>query len=155
VMAHAGKHPIGIDVLTAARQRISWVFDSFPRIYLSGPSGKDSTVMMHLVCEEARRRKRQVGVLSIDLEAQYQCTIAFVEHMFRMYEDVIDAHWVALPLRLRNAVSMLQPYWICWDPTERDRWVRQPPPQACTDPSRYPFHVMPWEGNDGVKHAQE
>src|SRR5690606_23543275 len=58
-------------------------------------------------------------------------------------------------LRLRNAVSMLQPYWICWDPTERDRWVRQPPPQACTDPSRYPFHVMPWEGNDGVKHAQE
>ena len=48
-----------IDVLTAARERISWAFDSFNRIYLSGPSGKDSSVMMHLVCQEARRRHRR------------------------------------------------------------------------------------------------
>jgi hypothetical protein len=36
------KVPMDVDVLTAARQRISWVFDSFPAVYLSGPSGKDS-----------------------------------------------------------------------------------------------------------------
>ena len=36
------KRPLDIDVLQAARERIAWVFDSFPKIYLSGPSGKDS-----------------------------------------------------------------------------------------------------------------
>lgn len=36
------KKPLGIDVLKAARQRISKVFDDFPRIYLSFSGGKDS-----------------------------------------------------------------------------------------------------------------
>ena len=28
------KRPLGIDVLTAARQRIAWAFDAFPRMVL-------------------------------------------------------------------------------------------------------------------------
>ena len=43
------KKYLGIDVLTAARQRISKVFDDFPRIYVSFSGGKDSSVMLHLV----------------------------------------------------------------------------------------------------------
>lgn len=150
------KLPIGIDVLTAARQRVAWVFDSFPRIYLSGPSGKDSGAMMHLVCQEARRRGRKVGVLYVDLEAQYQLTIAHVQEMFALYADVIDPHWVALPLRLRNAVSMEQPYWVCWDPECPKAWVRQPPPESCTDSGRYPFHEMPEPSEPGrAREAME
>ena len=129
-VAAPSKRLIGIDVLTAARERISWVFDSFPRVYMSGPSGKDSGAMMHLVCQEARRRGRKVGVLYVDLEAQYALTIENVREMFALYADVIDPHWVALPLRLRNAVSMAQPYWVCWDPYSHDAWVRQPPPSG-------------------------
>lgn len=143
VTKRGGKRPIGVDVLTAARERIAWVFDTFPRIYLSGPSGKDSGVVMHLACQEARRRGRKIGVLYVDLEAQYSITIEWVRQMFALYADVIDPHWVALPLRLRNAVSMAQPYWVCWDPWSRELWVREPPPEACTDPSRYPFYVPP------------
>lgn len=141
--------PLGQDVLTAARERISWVFDSFPRIYLSGPSGKDSGVMMHLACLEARKRGRKIGVLYVDLEAQYRLTIEHVREMFALYADVIDPHWIALPLRLRNAVSMEQPYWVCWDPWSREAWVRPPPPEACTDPGQYPFHVAPAVPTEG------
>lgn len=137
------KRGIGRSVLEAAQERIAYVFDSFPRIYLSGPSGKDSGVMMHLVCAEARRRGRKIGVLYVDLEAQYACTIAHVREMFALYADCIDPHWVALPLHLRNAVSMGQPYWVCWDPEAREQWVREPPPGAVTDPERYPFFVPP------------
>lgn len=137
------KRHLGIDVLTAARERVAWVFDSFPRIYMSGPSGKDSGAMMHLVCQEARKRGRKVGVLYVDLEAQYELTIANIREMFALYADVIDPHWVAIPLRLRNAVSMEQPYWVCWDPECPESWVRKPPPEAITDTSRYPFHVAP------------
>lgn len=137
------KRWIGQNVLTAARERIAWTFDSFPRIYLSGPSGKDSGAMMHLVCQEARKRGRKIGVLYVDLEAQFRLTIENVREMFALYADVIDPHWVCLPLRLRNAVSMEQPYWVCWDPECQESWVRQPPPEATTDPSAYPFHEMP------------
>jgi predicted phosphoadenosine phosphosulfate sulfurtransferase len=149
------KRPLTQNVLEAAQERIAWTFDSFPRIYLSGPSGKDSGVMMHLACLEARRRNRKIGVLYIDLEGQYACTIAHVREMFALYADVIDPHWVALPLHLRNAVSMMQPYWICWDPEERERWVREPPPEATTDPERYPFWQPPWQADNGHRAAME
>lgn len=146
---------IGKDVLEAARERIAWTFDTFPRICLSGPSGKDSGVMMHLTCQEARRRGRKIGVLYIDLEAQYRCTIEYVEQMFALYADVIDPYWVQLPLRLRNAVSMEQPYWICWDPSQRENWVRQQRPSAITDPATFPFYRWPAEGTDCRREAME
>ena len=138
------KRPLDCDVLEAATARIADVFDNFPRVYLSGPSGKDSGVMMHLACLEARRRGRKVGVLYVDLEAQYALTVESVREMFALYADVIDPYWVALPLHLRNAVSMHQPYWISWDPECPEAWVRQPPPEAITDPARFPFYRAPW-----------
>lgn len=137
------KRRLGIDVLTAARARIAEVFDQFPRVYLSGPSGKDSSVLMHLACDEARRRGRRVGVLYLDLEAQYALTIAHVREMFARYADVIDPYWIALPLHLRNAVSMHQPYWVSWDPRCREAWVREPEAQSITDPTRFPFYRPP------------
>lgn len=146
---------LGINVLEAAKQRIAWVFDTFPKIYLSGPSGKDSGVMMHLVCEEARRRGRKIGVLYLDLEAQYALTIEWVKEMFSMYVDVIEPYWLAIPIHLRNATSMHQPYWICWDPEKREDWVREPPKEAITDWERFGFYRPPWVGEDGQRTAME
>ena len=149
------KKGLGVDVLTAARQRIAWVFDRFDRIYLSGPSGKDSGVMMHLVCQEARARGRKVGVLYVDLEAQYTLTIEFVEQMFAMYADCIDPYWLALPIRLRNAVSNVEPYWIAWDPEKLAAWVRQPNSRSITDASRFSWFTRPWRDKYGIAHAME
>lgn len=149
------KRSLDIDVLTAAQRRIAWAFDTFPHVYLSGPSGKDSGVMMHLACLEARRRGRRVGVLFIDLEAQYQITIAWVREMVALYADVIDPYWVAVPLHLRNAVSQIAPYWICWDPERVADWVRSPPPEAITDWSRFPFYRPPWVDDRGRRTAME
>lgn len=141
------KRYLDTDVLEEARKRISWAFDSFARLYLSGPSGKDSSVMMHLVCEEARRRGRKVGVLYLDLEAQYQLTIDHVREMFALYADCIEPFWVALPLNLRNAVSQLQPQWTSWDPVCEPMWVRPREPESISDPAAFPFyrHAMEFE----------
>ncbi len=133
------KRPLGIDVLTAARQRIARVFDDFPRIYVSFSGGKDSSVMTHLVMEEARRRGRKVGLLLVDLEAQYKITMQFAESIYEMYADCIEPYWIALPIHLRNAVSQFEPQWVCWDPNAKDRWVRKPPRIAITDESLFPF----------------
>lgn len=133
------KNPIGKDVLTAARERIVWTFDNFPRVYLSFSAGKDSTVMLHLVADEARKRGRRFGVLIVDLEAQYRLTMEHAQACVDMYADCIDLHWVCLPIHLRNAVSVYEPFWLCWDPDARDAWVRQPPECAITDEAALPF----------------
>lgn len=133
------KRPLGIDVLTAARERIAWSFEQADRVYLSFSGGKDSTVMLHLTAEEARRRGRKFGLLFIDLEAQYKLTIEHIEACYRDYADCTEPYWLALPLHLRNAVSMYEPHWICWQPGREADWVRQPSPLSITDPIRFPW----------------
>lgn len=123
----------------AARARISKVFDDFPKIYLSFSGGKDSAVMMHLVMHEAQLRNRKVGVLFVDLEAQYKLTIDHITDMYEQYKEWVEPYWVALPLNLRNAVSQYEPQWMCWEPGREDDWVRQPPAMAITDEAHFPF----------------
>lgn len=139
------RRSLGIDVLTAARQRISETFDDAERVYISFSGGKDSTVMLHLVMEEAIRRDRKVGLLFVDLEAQYRLTIEHVAACFERYAAHVEPYWVALPLNLRNAVSQFEPQWMCWDPEARDRWVRQPGSTAITDEARFPFFARRME----------
>lgn len=133
------KRGLGIDVLTAARARVARVFDDFPNVYVSFSGGKDSGVLFELAAVEARRRGRRVGVLFVDLEAQYIHTIDYVHLMLARHADVADPYWVALPLNLRNAVSQFEPQWMCWEPGREAEWVRQPPSGAITDEAHFPF----------------
>ena len=100
------------DVLTAAQERIAWTFDTFDRVYLSFSAGKDSTVMLHLTAIEARKRNRTFGLLLIDLEGQYKLTIDHAKLCYETYADVTEPYWVALPIALRNAVSVYEPKWL-------------------------------------------
>lgn len=120
------------NVLDAARERVSYAFDAFERVYVSFSGGKDSSVMMHLVMQEAVKRGRTVGVLIIDLEAQYSATIEHLHDMIELYKDHIDLHWVCVPLLLRNAVTNYEPRWMCWEPEKREIWVRDIPKEATT-----------------------
>jgi predicted phosphoadenosine phosphosulfate sulfurtransferase len=127
------------DVLTAAQKRISWTFDNFPKVYVSFSAGKDSTVMLHLVEAEARKRNRRFGLLLIDLEGQYEETIKHAEKMFADLEDITDQYWVCLPIALRNAVSVYQPKWKCWEQGKEDVWIRPLPSRGISDLNYFPF----------------
>lgn len=148
----ARKKGLGVSVLVAARQRIAYVFDSFQKIYLSFSAGKDSTVMLHLVMEEAQRRNRKIGLLLIDLEAQYKLTIDHALACFSRYQSCIDPFWVSLPIALRNAVSMFEPKWLCWDPERQADWVRTPPKSAIRDESAFPFFHRGMEFEEFIEH---
>lgn len=136
----AVKKYLSHSVLDAARQRIAETFDTVERVYIAFSGGKDSSVMFHLVMEEARKRNAVVGVMLLDLEAQYADTIEHAEQMFEMYKDNIDPHWICVPLLLRNAVTQYEPRWMCWDPDKKHMWVRQKPAHAKTE-ADYPFAV--------------
>ena len=131
-------------VLAASQDRISESFDNFEKLYISYSGGKDSTVMTHLVLAEAMKRGRKVGLLIIDLEAQYTETIRHIEEMIEKYKDHIDLHWFCGELLLRNAVSDYEPKWVTWDETKKDLWVRDKPTLA-SDLSQYSFYVPKME----------
>lgn len=135
----AKKYSTVLNVLDAARERIAYTFDNFDKVYVSFSGGKDSSVLLHLVMDEAIKRDRRVGVLIIDLEAQYTATINHLEEMVEYYQDYIDLHWVCLPIALRNAVTNYKPQWMCWEPDKKNIWVRTPPKKAITKLDHYPF----------------
>jgi predicted phosphoadenosine phosphosulfate sulfurtransferase len=109
------------------------VFDAFERIYVAFSGGKDSSVMLHLVMEEAIRRNRRVAVMFIDFEAQYEETIKHVREMFTLYRDHIDQHWICAQILLRNAVTNFEPRWVCWDEDKKELWVRPKPESEMID----------------------
>jgi predicted phosphoadenosine phosphosulfate sulfurtransferase len=142
------KKYLNINVLDAARQRIAWTFDTFSKIYVSFSGGKDSSVMLHLVMDEAIKRDRKVGVLFVDLEAQYKITIQHIEDMYKHYAHHIESYWVSLPIALRNAVSQYEPKWTCWG--DGADWVRKPPKMAITDRTYFPFYYYDMEFEEFV-----
>lgn len=86
------------DVLTAAQNRISEVFDTVDRVYIGFSGGKDSSVMLHIVMAEAIKRGVRVAVMLIDFEAQYAETVRHVGEMFELYRDHIEPHWICMPI---------------------------------------------------------
>lgn len=143
------------NVLDASTERISFIFDNFEKIYLSFSAGKDSTVMLHLVMAEAIKRNRKIGILLIDLEAQYKFTMQHAENCINLYKDHIELFWVCLPISLRNAVSNFQPRWLAWDPKAKDVWVRQPPAYSITDVNYFDFFQPGFEFEEFVPEFGE
>ena len=132
------------DVLTASRERIAETFDTVERVYIAFSGGKDSSVMFHLVMEQAIARGVKVGVMFIDFEAQYAATITHVKEMFAMYREHIDQHWICIPMLLRNAVTNYEPRWMCWEPGKENMWLRDKP-HGCTKEADYPFGIAGME----------
>ena len=116
------------DVLTAAFERFEYIFKNFDNYYFSVSGGKDSSVMLQLAAMKAREMHVKFSVMYIDFEAQYQATI---DHVYELIDEVSDClndwYWIAMPFSLRNAVSVIQPKWICWDEDDKEKWVREMP----------------------------
>lgn len=117
-----------INVYDAAINRYDIVLNEFDNYYVSVSGGKDSSIMLQLMAQEARKYGKKFSVLYIDLEAQYQATIGHINALIDATKDVVENwYWCALPLSLRNAVSAIQPKWICWDKKDKEKWVREYP----------------------------
>ena len=63
------KIPLPLNILEAARERITWTLNTLPRVCVSFSGGKDSGLMLHLTAELARQMGKKICVLFIDWEA--------------------------------------------------------------------------------------
>lgn len=116
------------NVLESAIERYEIIFNRFDHVFFSFSGGKDSSVMVQLAARVARQMNKKFDILFIDLEAQYTETIKHIQEIKDDLKDVINHfYWVCLPLSLRNASSVIQPKWICWDEEEKKKWVRPMP----------------------------
>lgn len=146
----SAKNYLTKNVYEASKERISWTFDNFEKVYVSFSGGKDSTVMIHLVMDEAIKRNQKIGVLFVDLEGQYKITIDHIQEIYDMYADYIEPYWVCLPIHLRNAVSVFETHWVCWDENRKQDWIRQLPKKCINDKSYFPFFYEGMEFEDFV-----
>lgn len=57
------KIPLPLNILEAARERITWTLNTLPRVCVSFSGGKDSGLMLHLTAELARQMGKKICVL--------------------------------------------------------------------------------------------
>lgn len=133
------KHRLENNVFECAIDRINFTLDNFERVYLSFSAGKDSTVMLHLAIQEVKKRGLKIGILIVDLEGQYKLTIDHIFACIDQYKDNIELYWCCLPIHLRNAVSVYDPFWKCWDSEQKENWIRPIPKEAISDVNYFPF----------------
>lgn len=126
-------------VLEAAQKRIAFLFDNYDNIQLSFSGGKDSTVLFHLINDEAKRRNRQFILYFQDQEAEYKATIDLVA--WAMQQPNVIPLWYQVPIFMTNAASHQQLFLWAWG--ENEQWVREKHPVAIhAIEGRYPkrFH---------------
>lgn len=117
-----------MNVYEAALERIGYLFNEFENVLVSFSGGKDSSVMLELVMDYARKNNllQKVSVVYMDYEANYEATNDFVEKTFERLGDV-KRFWLCLPIHAQCACRMDAPYWIPWEKSKREIWCREMP----------------------------
>jgi len=126
------KKEIDKSVYEKAKERIRDAFLRFDKVVVSFSGGKDSTCVLNVAQEVAIEfDKLPLTVHFFDEEAIHPETIDYVRRVAQRPE--IDLKWLCVPIQHRNACSTTQPWWHPWHPEEKDKWVRELPPEAITE----------------------
>jgi predicted phosphoadenosine phosphosulfate sulfurtransferase len=142
-----------VNVLDAALDRFERLFDDFDNVCFAVSGGKDSGVTVQLGNLVAAKKDKKFSVMYVDLEAMYQATEEFVTRVRKIVEpNCRDFYWICLPMCEDNATSALNPEFITWDESVRDKWVRQPPKGSITpDNNPFPFYENLMDFEDFVE----
>lgn len=118
---------LGVDVFTAAVDRMTDLYKDGHRIVVSYSGGKDSHAAMEICLIAAKATGRlPVEVLTRDEEIMFPGTFELCERTAQR-EDV-DFHWVYARQPIVNVFNRQLPYFWVFDKTlDPEEWVRQPP----------------------------
>lgn len=132
-----------IDVLTAAKSRMRYIYEEFDNVLIATSGGKDSTVVLELAIETAREMgKLPIRAFWLDQESEYQGTVDYMRYLKTRPE--IDLWWFQVPFVLTNSVSLENDNYLhCWKPGEK--WMREKEPDSIHE-NPYPkvtrFHKL-------------
>lgn len=119
----------GVNVYDAANERIKFIFDNFPKIYVSFSGGKDSGCMVNLMVDYMRKNgiTKKIGLMIMDNEANYEDSLKFMHEIIQANLDLLDVYWCCMPISLPCSVSQYAVDWQCWGEGDKDRWIRPMP----------------------------
>lgn len=124
------------NVLSAALNRVRYLYDSFDNVEVSFSGGKDSTAVLNIALMIAREKGKLPLIAHFyDEEAIHPTTIEYVERV-RNHPD-IKLYWWCLEFKHRNASSNEEPFWFTWDSDKKDLWVRDMPEFAITKHDKF------------------
>lgn len=127
------------NVVEAARDRISYIFDEFENIIVSVSGGKDSTTLAHLALTEAHKRDRRIGIFFLDEEVVYDSTVKQIRYLMSLYPENTIKYWFQFPFNLTNSTSLSEGQLICWEPGKSKIWMRHKEPDS--------IQHIPWDKN--------
>lgn len=122
------------NVLEAARTRISNLFDTGCKVYLSFSSGKDSLCLSSITYDlirEGRIHGQQLTVIFIDEEGLYPSMVEAAERWRKNFASIgVPFLWFCLPFKQVSVIDHLSSSesWITWEPGIS--WMRDPPEGA-------------------------
>lgn len=125
------------NVLEAARERMTFIFDQFETIIVSVSGGKDSSVLAHLTLLEAQKRDRKIGLFLLDEEVLYQSSVDQVEWLMSLFPEHTNRLWLQIEFLLTNTASLKDGQLRCWEKGKHHLWMR----------SRDPRNILgkPWD----------
>lgn len=123
------KHYQKLDVFQATMQRLDYLFKHFKNICIAFSGGKDSGIILNLALMYAKENNllSHLSVYNMDYEAQYNATTDYIDQVFKSLPKEVHKYWLCLPLQAQCAVNMNQYYWIPWEKSKKDIWVRKMP----------------------------
>ena len=130
------------DVWTLAVQRARRLYEEFDKVTVQFSGGKDSTATLHAVLAAAHEKpetRLPVRVIFFDEECIPLETVEYVRRVSQ--RDDVSLEWYCVPIACGNACATGEGWWYPWAPEDRDKWVRELPPEALTD-----FPVKPYPG---------
>ena len=116
-------------VLEEARKRMRYIFQEFERVVVNSSGGKDSTVILELALEEAKRLNRlPLEVMFIDQEGELEHTI---DYMHRLQErPEIKLYWYQIPIKINVSSNTTEKFLYCWGEEYKDVWIREKEPNS-------------------------
>lgn len=117
------------NVYQAAKKRIHRIFSEFDNVIVSISGGKDSTAVMEITLEVAKELNRlPLKVMFIDQEDEWSYTIDYIRYVKSRPE--LKLYWFQVPVLETSAANHQDQYLNSWDPTQKDRWMRDKEPDA-------------------------
>lgn len=120
---------LGTNVYEEAIKRIERLYDEFDEVVVGFSGGKDSTVVLNLAIEVAKKLNRlPVKTIFIDQEAEWGCVIDYIRRT--MHRPEVEAMWYQMPLRISNSTSHDEMWLMCWKDGDDGKWIRDKEPDS-------------------------
>jgi predicted phosphoadenosine phosphosulfate sulfurtransferase len=119
---------INKNVLEASKERIEKIFNEFPNVVVNFSGGKDSTVLLNLTYEIAKKLNRKFYILFLDEEINYFSTIELVKYYIEKMKDYAIPLWFQVQITYNTTKIGFE--FIAWEKGKENIWVREKEPIA-------------------------